>query len=109
MTYTPPWRRVCDCRCIIHHRLPRTTYNEPGCACAITCATQPITLLALQQGRAFFLDQGSDLWHVPAMANGTWDWDTATKINTRVGVHDANLVIEHLLRQAATVLGTSTD
>ncbi|MET8311579.1 hypothetical protein [Micromonospora sp. NPDC005173] len=109
MTYTPPWRRVCDCRCIIHHRLPRTTYNEPGCACTITCTTQPLTLLAHQRGRALFLDQGGDLWHVPAMANGTWDWDNATEIDTRADVYDAGLVIGHLLRQAANVLDASID
>ncbi|MBQ1011078.1 hypothetical protein KBX53_08970 [Micromonospora sp. M51] len=109
MTHTPPWRRVCDCRCILHHRLPRTTYNEAGCACTITCATQPLTLVAHQRGCAFFLDQDGDLWHIPAMANGTWDWDNATKIDTRADVHDASLVIEHLLRQAGNVLGTSTD
>ncbi|NJP30770.1 hypothetical protein [Micromonospora thermarum] len=109
MTYTPPWRRACDCHCIVHHRLPRTTYNEPGCACSITCATQPITLLAHQWGSALFLDQGGDLWHVPAMANGIWDWDRAAEIDARADVHDTGLVIEHLLRQAATVLGTPVD
>ncbi|MEU7779180.1 hypothetical protein [Micromonospora parva] len=109
MTHTPPWRRVCDCRCILHHRLPRTTYNEPGCACTITCPTQPLALVARQRGCAFFLDRNGGLWHVAAMANGTWDWDNATKIDTRADVHDASLVIEHLLRQAANVLGTSTD
>ncbi|WFE48889.1 hypothetical protein [Micromonospora sp. WMMD1155] len=109
MTYTPPWRRVCDCRCIIHHRLPRTTYNEPGCACTITCATQPLTLLVHQLGRAFFLDQGGDLWHVPAMTQGTWDWDNAARVDTGADGYDAGSVIEQLLRQAANVLGTSTD
>ncbi|WP_284706211.1 hypothetical protein [Micromonospora phytophila] len=43
------------------------------------------------------------------MANGTWDWDNATRNDTRADVYDASLVIEHLLRQAANVLGTSTD
>ncbi|MDG4838345.1 hypothetical protein O7631_17640 [Micromonospora sp. WMMD967] len=109
MTYTPAWGNVCDCRCIVHYRLPRTAYNESGCACTITCATQPLTLLVHQRGRAFFLDQGGDLWQVPAMAVGTWDWDNTTKIDTRADVYDAGLVIEQLLRQAANVLHTSTD
>jgi len=109
VTHTPPWRRVCDCRCILHYRLPRTSYNESGCACTITCATQPITLLTNQWGRALFLDQGGDLWQALAMANGTWDWDRATKIVTQADVYSIGLVINHLLRQAANVLGALPD
>ncbi|MEU5943801.1 hypothetical protein ABZ807_32660 [Micromonospora sp. NPDC047548] len=109
MAYTHPWRRVCDCRCLVHHHLPRTTYNERDCACAITCVTQPITLLADHWGCALFLDQGGDLWQVPAMANGTWDWESAAEIDSRAGFYGASRVIEHLLRQCAHVLHASID
>ncbi len=54
--YLPPWQRPCDCCCPLHHRQPRVTYNDPGCACTITCATQPLTLLADRWDCALFLD-----------------------------------------------------
>jgi hypothetical protein len=109
MEYTQPWQRVCDCRCIVHHHLPRTTYNEPDCACAITCATQPTTLLANYWSCALFLDQGGNLWRVPAMANGTWDWASAEEIDSQSDHYEASAVIGHLLRQAAHLLRTSID
>jgi hypothetical protein len=109
MAYTPPWQQVCDCRCPLHYGLPRTTYDERGCACTITCATQPITLLADHWGCALFLDQGADLWHVPAMANGNWDWENAGEIDSRAGFYQASRIIEHLLRQSAHVLRASID
>ncbi|SCG58479.1 hypothetical protein GA0070609_3451 [Micromonospora echinaurantiaca] len=106
MAYTQPWQRVCDCRCLVNLHLPRTTYTEPDCACTITCATQPLTLLADPWGCALFLDHGGDLWHVPAMANGTWDWASAAEIGSRHDLYDASRLLEHLLRQAAQVLHT---
>ncbi|MEU1756772.1 hypothetical protein ABZ436_29520 [Micromonospora matsumotoense] len=104
MTCSPPWQRLCDCRCIIHHQLPRTTYHEPDCACTITCATQPLTLLAAPWGHALFLDQHGDLWHVPALTNGTWDWAYAATIDTHADHHHATRTIEDLLRRAVHVL-----
>ncbi|MEU8264678.1 hypothetical protein AB0C02_29175 [Micromonospora sp. NPDC048999] len=107
MAYTSPWQRICDCRCPLHYRLPRTTYNEHACGCAITCATQPLTMLAYHWSCALFLHQGGDLWHVPAMANGTFDWANAAAIDDRARYYKASRIIEHLLRQAAAVLHTS--
>ncbi|MFI5489240.1 hypothetical protein [Micromonospora echinaurantiaca] len=107
MAHVHPWQRLCDCRCLVHHNLPRTAYNEPGCACTITCATQPLTLLADPWGCVLFLDQGGDLWHVLALANGTFDWDSAGEIDSRSDFYNASVTIEHLLRQAAHVLHTS--
>ncbi|MDG4813970.1 hypothetical protein O7628_00410 [Micromonospora sp. WMMD956] len=104
MTYTPPWQRSCDCRCLLHHHLPRTTYDEPDCACTITCATQPLTLLADRWGCTLFLDLAGDLWHVPAMTHGTWDWSNAAEIDTRSDLHNAGRLIEQLLRHVAQVL-----
>ncbi|MEV6815116.1 hypothetical protein [Micromonospora sp. NPDC051296] len=108
MAYIQPWRRLCDCRCLVHHQQPRTTYNDPDCACTITCATQPLTLLADPWDCALFLDQSGDLWHVPAMTNGTWDWTYAGEVDSRHDFYDASRLIAHLLRQAAHVLHTST-
>ena len=71
----PTCRRVqreCECRCPLHYRQTRVTYNDPGCACTITCATQPITLIADRWDCALLLDQGGDLWYVPAMPNNIW-------------------------------------
>lgn len=104
MAYTFPWRRVCDCRCPLHYRLPRSTYDELGCACTITCATQPITLLADHWHCALFLNPAGQLWHVPAMPNGTWDWGNAGEIDSRHDTYDDAVIIEHLLRLSAHVL-----
>ncbi|KXK59283.1 hypothetical protein AWW66_25140 [Micromonospora rosaria] len=106
MAYTPPWQRTCDCRCIVHHRRPRTTYTEPDCACAITCATQPLTLVADRWGCALFLDPRGDLWHVPAIANGTWDWAHAAQTGTQPDRDGFSRLIENLLRHIAQVLAT---
>lgn len=107
MAYTPPWQRVCDCRCIVHHHLPRTTYTEHDCACAITCATQPITLLAGPLECALFLDQEDTLWHVPAMATGNWDWANATQVDSRSEFFSVRPLIAHLLRRAPHLFRTS--
>ncbi|MBO4161384.1 hypothetical protein [Micromonospora antibiotica] len=100
MAYTPSWQRLCDCRCIIHHQLPRTTYRESDCACTITCATQPLALLAEPRSRAWFLDRYDTVRHVPAMANGTWDWAYAATIGTRSDHPHTSRAIEDLLRRA---------
>lgn len=52
----------------LHYRQARLAYNETGCACTITCTTQPIPLLADRWDSALFLDQNDDLWYVPAPA-----------------------------------------
>ena len=105
--YLLPWQRHCDCRCPLHYRQPRVTYNDPGCTCTITCATQPLTLLADRWNCALFLDAGGDLWFVPALFNGTWAWENAVEIDTRSEFYDAGVTIEHLLRTAAHVLAST--
>jgi hypothetical protein len=79
-------------------------YNEPGCACAITCATQPLTLLSDQWNCALFLDPGGDLWHVPAIDGGNWDWENAAEIDTRSEFYETSVSIELLLRLSAHLL-----
>ncbi|MBB5871948.1 hypothetical protein F4553_005327 [Allocatelliglobosispora scoriae] len=106
MSNTAPWHMLCNCRCPLHHGFERTDYFQPGCACAITCDTQPMTLLAEQWGCALFLDRNGDLWHVNAMANGQWDWEHGGEIDTRADTYDDNVDIERLLREAACVLRT---
>ncbi|WP_328468852.1 hypothetical protein OHA21_00210 [Actinoplanes sp. NBC_00393] len=106
MTNLPPWQRSCDCRCIAHHQLQRTSYDDPDCACTITCATQPTTLLAEQWGCALFLDKNGDLWAVTHLANSAWDWQHAAQIDTR-DLYDTHVTIEHLLRLTNHVLGTN--
>lgn len=105
--YTPPWQRECDCRCPLHYRQHRLTYNDPGCGCHITCATQPLTLLADRWACALFLDARGDLWYVAALPNGVWLWENAGEIDSRSEFYHASVTIEHLLRTAAHVL-TST-
>jgi hypothetical protein len=105
MTYTPPWMRLCDCRCPLHHGLRRTTYHDQGCACAITCATQPITLIAEPWGCALFLDPFADfLWTVTKLQGGQWDWDNAGEIDSRSDFVGAGLAIEDQLREVAGIL-----
>jgi hypothetical protein len=104
LTYLMPWQRPCDCRCSLHFHRTRPTYDEPGCLCTITCATQPITLLADRWDCALFLDSDGDLWQVPALERGTWDWENAAEIDARHDFYDAGAVIEHLLRASAHLL-----
>lgn len=104
LTYLMPWQRPCDCRCPVHHKRTRLAYDEFGCACTITCATQPITLLADRWNCALFLDQAGDLWQVPALTDGTWDWGNAGEIDTRHDFYHASVVIESRLREIVHVL-----
>lgn len=105
MSYSPRWLMLCNCRCPLHHGFQRTDYFQPGCSCAITCDTQPMTLLAEQWGCALFLDQNGDLWTVPAMANGQFDWEHGGEVDTRSEFYDDSVTVERLLREAARVLG----
>ncbi len=105
--YTPPWQRECDCGCTLHYRQNRLTYNDSSCGCAITCATQPLTLLADRWDCALFLDSNSDLWYVPALPNGAWAWEAAGEIDSRSEYYDASVTIEHLLRTATHILTSS--
>ena len=103
MTWHPPSRpfeRTCDCRCPTHHGRHRFTYNDSGCHCRITCATQPSTLLAAHA--AFFLNYHGDLWSVPALAPDRFDWRHAAPVNTNT--NPAATTVEQLLRAAAAEL-----
>ena len=104
MIYIPPWQRPCDCRCPLHYQRLRTAYDEAGCACTITCASQPLTLLADRWNCALFLHPNGELWHVPAIFHGNWDWEAASKIDTRADFYEASVGIEHLLRLATQLL-----
>src|SRR4051794_24999337 len=105
--YMQPWQRPCDCRCVLHYRQTRVTYDDPGCACTITCATQSLTLLADRWDCALFLGSDGDLWYVPALPNGTWAWENAAQIDSRSEFYDASVTIEHLLRTAAHVIAAT--
>jgi len=104
MTHLPPWKQLCDCRCPVHHGFQRTTYNDERCACTITCATQPITLIAKQWDCALFLDHGGDLWFVDPLAPGLWDWSSAGHFREDHELYEASRIIERKLRQTATIL-----
>ncbi|WP_117214748.1 hypothetical protein [Allorhizocola rhizosphaerae] len=108
MTYTPAWLRRCDCRCPVHHGYERTTYADDGCACTITCTTQPMTLLAEQWNCALFLDIGGDLWFVNRLPGGQWDWATCDHIHEHHDFYDASIIITRQLRQTAAVLANPT-
>ncbi len=70
-----PFEQTCLCRCPAHHGRHRLTYNDPGCHCRITCASQPTTLLTPHA--ALFLNYHGDLWSVPRLANDRFDWRRA--------------------------------
>jgi hypothetical protein len=91
--------RLCDCRCPLHHGYQRTTDTDDSCACAITCATQPMTLLAEQWHCALFLDHAADLWFVNRLPGGQWDWSTAGHIDERHDLHNASVAVQRRLRQ----------
>ncbi|HZO65256.1 MAG TPA: hypothetical protein VFB74_09650 [Kribbellaceae bacterium] len=104
MSHTSPWTRRCDCHCPTHHGYQRITYHDEGCACAITCATQPMTLLAEQWNCALFLDPGGDLWFVSKLPGGQWDWANCDHVHEHHDFYDASLIIERQLRRTATIL-----
>ena len=104
MTRVSPWMRQCDCHCVQHHGHQRTTYNDDGCGCAITCATQPMTLLAEQWNCALFLDHAADLWFVNQMPGGQWDWSNADHVPEHHDFYDASLVIAYHLRHTTKIL-----
>ncbi|WP_328853280.1 hypothetical protein OG994_12175 [Micromonospora globbae] len=104
MTQPAPWQRLCDCRCPQHHGYPRTTYHDDRCACAITCATQPTTLIIEHWNGALFLDHGGDLWFVNRLPGGQWDWPNAGHIHEHHDSYAASLVIQRQLHQIVTLL-----
>jgi len=108
MSYTSRVMRLCDCRCPLHHGYQRTTYTEDGCGCAITCATQPMTLLAEQWNCALFLDQAADLWFVNLMPGGQWDWSTAGHVHEHNDFYPTSLAVEQQLRELAKILLDAT-
>jgi hypothetical protein len=100
-----PWQHLCRCR--LHDRSPRTIYDDPGCTCTITCATQPITLLTAGWDCALFLDYGRDLWYVPALRDGFWDWANPGLIDSQFKFYEDSLTIKHQLRASAHVLAST--
>lgn len=104
---TTPLTRLCDCRCPLHHGTTRTSYTQPGCACAITCSTQPMTLLAEQWGCALFLDFAGDLWTVTQLHGGQWDWENAGEIDSRSDAYRPSIVVQRHLRTIAEALRQS--
>lgn len=104
---TSPFQSLCDCRCPLHHGFERTTYSDDSCACAITCATQPLTLLADQWGCALFLDQDGDLWHVTQLVGGQWEWGGAGEFDSRGDHYQTSLFIEEQLHLISHALNES--
>jgi len=107
MSYTSPVMHLCDCRCPVHHGYQRLTCNDEGCACAITCATQPMTLLAEHWGCALFLDTAGDIWTVGLLASSQWEWEQAGEIDSRSEFYHPALAIERKLREIAQILNES--
>jgi hypothetical protein len=101
MYSTPPtaYDRICDCPCPTHHGQARPSSNDPGCHCLTNCASQPITLLALQINAAVFLDRHDVLWHVPGLEPGHWDWRAAAPIGIGHPLDDTAGLITDLLRE----------
>jgi hypothetical protein len=98
-TYRSSYERACDCNCPIHRGQPRSVYNDPGCHCLATCASQPMTLLAPQIGGALFLNYHGTLWFVPGLQPGHWDWRYATPVDVGHPLFDAADLIADLLRE----------
>lgn len=101
---TTTHERPCDCACRIHHGQSRTSYDNPQCHCLITCASQPMTLLAPQIGAALFLDRQGALWIVPGLEPGHWDWRCATPIHVTHPYVDAADQITGLIHETTTTL-----
>jgi hypothetical protein len=70
-----------DCRCPTHRGQRRSAYNDPGCHCLPTCASQPITLHAPQINGALFLTYHRTLWYVPGQEPCHGDRRYATPVD----------------------------
>ena len=103
-TPRPAHERPCDCTCPIHHGQPRSIYNDPGCHCVTSCASQPMTLLAPQINGALFLDRHDVLWYVPGLQPGHWDWRYASPVPAGYPLYETGDLITDLLREAGTGL-----
>ncbi|MBB5871949.1 hypothetical protein F4553_005328 [Allocatelliglobosispora scoriae] len=103
-TYRNPYERACDCTCPAHHGQQRWTYNDPGCHCLATCASQPMILLTPEVGGAMFLNYHGALWYVPALEPGHWDWRYATPVDVGHPLFDAADLIIDLLRDTHKAL-----
>ncbi len=96
--------RACDCRCPNHHGQQRCVYNDPGCHCLATCASQPMTLLAPHIGGALFLDRHDALWYVPGLQPGHWDWRYAAPVTPGDPLAETTDLITGFLRDTHTAL-----
>jgi hypothetical protein len=105
MTMISPQDRLCDCHCPLHQGFQRPDYNASGCACLVTCPTQPMTLLVDQWRCALFLHPGDGhLWFVMSLGHGQWDWESANEIDDRTDVFVAGQTIEALLRKITAIV-----
>ncbi|MEU4423553.1 hypothetical protein AB0F81_23235 [Actinoplanes sp. NPDC024001] len=101
--------RLCDCRCPLHHRNSRSSYDSEGCACLMTCSSQPPTLVLQDWGCALFLHPDSGhLWFVMADADGGWEWDHANDVDARSDVFEVSRKIEDSLRRIESLVESST-
>ncbi|MBV1854590.1 hypothetical protein [Catellatospora tritici] len=107
MDYIPPAQRLCDCRCPLHHRLVRTVFNERGCACTITGATQPMTLLIEQWRCALFLTT-EGMHFVNAIEGGQWDWAESGRLDPSYDGFPMGQLLEHLMH-ASQIAISNTD
>ena len=95
-----PFEQTCDCRCPAHQGRYRFAYNDPGCHCWITCASQPTTLLVGHN--ALFLNYHGDMWSVPMLAPDRFDWRRAAPVTANT--YPATSAVEQLLHVAQTEL-----
>ena len=101
-------QRLCDCRCPLHHRMERTTFNQPDCACSITCATQPMTLLVEQWRVAVFLT-ADGMYFVNAIEGGQWDWAESGLFDPDYDGFPMGQLLEHLMRAALIAVSSNDD
>ncbi|MFI5893825.1 hypothetical protein ACIA5D_27360 [Actinoplanes sp. NPDC051513] len=94
----PAFDLACDRECP-HRGQPRSDCNNPRGRCLTICASQPMTLLVPQINGAMFLDRHDELWYVPGLLPGHWDWRNATPISSghplsEIGDRTASLLHE---------------
>lgn len=102
--------RLCDCRCPVHRGSTRPLFDLAGCACRLTCSTQPPTLVVREWRCALFLHPESDnLWFVMSAAHEKWDWGSANEIDSRSDFFEVSRPIETSLRQIRSAVADSTE
>ena len=80
--------------------MPRPAYDAVGCACSLTCSTQPVTVVVRQWRCALFLHPVSGrLWFVMSTDDGKWDWESANEIDDRADAYETSRTIEMSLHR----------